>query len=254
MRARPAILSLRTVLAFALVYALAFLPAMLLAAQAANLQISPVSVSFRATQGAAGISLQNFGDQPLHGQVRVFVWDQKDGEDVLVPATDLVASPPIMEVAPKSSQVVRLVRRNAQAAPVERTYRILIDEIPRGDGAASGVAIRLQYSVPVFVLPLDDSAAPRLAWSVLQKNGAWYLRVRNDGDLHAQLGATTLRTAAGKDIQLSKGLLGYALPGRSREWRLPDTGASAGLAPPLAARSFVNAQPAEAAVSLDQSH
>ncbi len=211
-------------------------------AGAANLQISPVSISFRATQTAAGITLQNFGDQPLHGQVRVFSWDQKDGEDVLAPATDVVASPPIMEVPPNGAQTVRLVRRNGQSAGREQTYRILIDEIPRGEAAASGVAIRLQYSVPVFVMPLDEKAAPQLAWSLVKKDGAWFLRVNNTGAMHAQIGATTLRTAAGKEIQLSKGLLGYALAGRSREWRL---GADSPAAP-LAIRTTVNAQPLEA--------
>jgi fimbrial chaperone protein len=66
----------------------------LLPAAAANLQISPVSIQFRAGQGAAGVSLQNYGDTPLYGQVRVYAWDQRDGQDVLTPANDVVASPP----------------------------------------------------------------------------------------------------------------------------------------------------------------
>lgn len=230
---------------FAPTLAAALLVAALAPAGAANLQISPVSINFRAAQTAAGITLQNFGEQALHGQVRVFAWDQKDGEDVLVPATEVVASPPIMEVPPNGAQTVRLVRRNGQPAGSEQTYRLLIDEIPRGEATASGVAIRLQYSVPVFVMPIDEKAAPRLAWSLLQKDGAWFLRVRNEGGLHAQIGATTLRTAAGKEIQLSKGLLGYALAGRSREWRL---GADF-VAAPLAIRTTVNAQPVEARAS-----
>lgn len=243
----------RAIRRFAPTLASAALAALLVAtltpagAGAANLQISPVSISFRATQTAAGITLQNFGDQPLHGQVRVFTWDQKDGEDVLAPATDVVASPPIMEVAPKGAQTVRLVRRNGQPAQREQTYRILIDEIPRGEGAASGVAIRLQYSVPVFVVPADDKAAPRLTWSLLKRDGAWFLRVRNDGAMHAQLGATTLRTPTGKEIQLSKGLLGYALAGRSREWRVG--GDPGSIAAPLAIRTTVNGQPVDAAAS-----
>ena len=215
-------------------------------AHAANLQISPVSISLRANQTAAGVTLQNFGDQPLHGQVRVFVWDQKDGEDVLTPTNDVVASPPIMEVAPGATQTVRLVRRNAAPGALEQTYRILIDEIPKTDAAASGVAIRLQYSVPVFVLPAGDSAAPRLAWTLKKADGAWFLEARNDGALHAQIGATTLRGANGKELELGKGLLGYALPGRTRRWRLPD-GASALAAGQVTVHTTVNAQAVQAA-------
>lgn len=232
---------------------LALLPA-LVPARAANLQISPVSIQFRAGQGAAGINLQNYGDTPLYGQVRVYAWDQRNGEDVLTPATDVVASPPVMEIAARSTQTIRLVRRNGAPAPFEQTYRILIDEIPRNDaaGASTGVAIRLQYSVPVFALPADDKAAPRLDWTLVRKDGAWLLRVRNDGQLHAQIGATTLKGADGKERELSKGLLGYVLPGKVREWRVAvDAGADLG-APgaALPIRAHINAQPLDASATV----
>lgn len=218
----------------------------------ANLQISPVSIQFRAGQGASGVNLQNYGDAALTGQVRVYAWDQRDGQDVLTPATDVVASPPLMEVAARSSQTIRLVRRNPAQAAAEQSYRILIDEIPRDDGAAGGVAIRLQYSVPAFVAPADPRAAPRLEWTLFRRDGAWMLRVRNDGGLHAQIGAATLRDAGGKEYALSKGLLGYALAGRMHEWRVPVDAAAALGAPgaALAVQANINAQPSTAAATI----
>jgi fimbrial chaperone protein len=209
--------------------------------QAANLQISPVMINFHASQAAAGINLQNYGETPLYGQVRVYTWDQQGGEDVLAPATEVVASPPIMEIGPRSSQTIRLVRRTASAAAGEQSYRVLIDEIPRGDGPDNGVAIRLQYSVPLFVLPADDRAAPVLTWTVLRKNGDWTLRVQNTGTLHAQIGATSIGTADNKKYDLSKGLLGYALPGKTREWRL-SVDKTADLVGPLTIHASVNAR------------
>lgn len=188
-------------------------------AAAANLQISPVSIAFQPGQGAAGINLQNFGDTPLYGQVRVYAWDQKDGGDVLTPTTDIVASPPVIEVAANSSQTVRLVRRAPADGTMERSYRILIDEIPRTE-AASGVAIRLQYSVPVFVTPAAPGAAPALAFSLVRRDGKLVLRPQNGGALHAQLGATRARVGT-TEVEISKGLFGYALAGHMREWELP---------------------------------
>ncbi|MEW6022319.1 MAG: molecular chaperone [Pseudomonadota bacterium] len=225
-----------------------------LGAQAASLQISPVSISLRANQAAGGINLQNLGERPVYGQVRVFAWDQRNGEDVLTPTDELVASPPIIEVGAKGSQTIRLVRKGGAAAGAapgnpERTYRLLIDEIPREDEQASGVAIRLQYSVPVFVAPVDEAAAPNLAWSVLRKDNAWVLRVRNSGALHAQVGAASLVDGAGKETEISKGLLGYALAGREREWRLP-VEPSVRLGAPLTVRANVNARPSSAAASV----
>lgn len=219
------------------------------AAQGANLQISPVSISFQPGQNAAGIQLQNNGDTPLYGQVRVYAWDQRDGVDALTPTTQLVASPPIIEIAGKSAQTIRLVRRGvagtaATPGGAEQTYRILIDELPRGDPQQGNVAIRLQYSVPAFVLPADTQAAPQLEWSTFQRAGAWHLRARNTGALHAQIGATSV-TVGSRDVVLSKGLLGYALPGRTREWALPADVAGA-LPAPLAIDTTVNAKPQSA--------
>jgi len=216
-------------------------------AQSANLQISPVSISFQPGQNAAGIQLQNNGDTPLYGQVRVYAWDQRDGVDALTPTTQLVASPPIIEIAGKSAQTIRLVRRAGVAVTpggAEQTYRILIDELPRGDPQQGNVAIRLQYSVPAFVLPADTQAAPQLEWSTFQRAGAWHLRARNTGALHAQIGATSV-TVGSRDVVLSKGLLGYALPGRTREWALPADVAGA-LPAPLAIDTTVNAKPQSA--------
>lgn len=212
-------------------------------AAAANLQISPVSIAFQPAQAAAGINLQNFGDTPLYGQVRVYAWDQQNGIDVLTPTTDVVASPPIIEVAANSSQTIRLVRRSVAPGATpgpERSYRILIDEIPRGD-TGTGVAIRLQYSVPVFVVPSAAGAAPTLRFSLGKRDGNVVLRAQNSGALHAQLGATRVRTAAGVDVELSKGLLGYALAGREREWQLPKDKA-ASLSGPLTVIANVNAR------------
>ena len=210
--------------------------------QGANLQISPVTLNFRAEQGAAGINLQNLGDQPMYGQVRVFAWDQRDGEETLAPTQELVASPPIVEIAANSRQTIRLVR--AQAGPVaqEKTYRVLIDEVSRDDDTGrSGVDIRLRYSVPVFVLPAGAPGKEVLDWQVFRNKGEWMLRIRNSGNFHAQIGAMTFTNQAGKEFVISKGLFGYVLAARMRVWRLP-VGGEAELDGPLSIAVNVNAK------------
>lgn len=210
--------------------------------QGANLQISPVTLNFRAEQGAAGINLQNLGDQPMYGQVRVFAWDQRDGEETLAPTQELVASPPIVEIAANSRQTIRLVR--AQTGPVaqEKTYRVLIDEVSRDDDTGrSGVDIRLRYSVPVFVLPAGAPGKEVLDWQVFRNKGEWMLRIRNSGNFHAQIGAMTFTNQAGKEFVISKGLFGYVLAARMRVWRLP-VGGEAELDGPLSIAVNVNAK------------
>ena len=191
-------------------------------AGAANLQISPVTINMRAEQTSAGITLQNLGDAPLFGQVRVFLWDQANGEEAMSPTQELVASPPIVEIAANGRQTIRLVRTQAASAQQERTYRVLIDEVGRDDDPArSGVDIRLRYSVPVFVLPSGAPGKEVLDWQVYRKDGEWMLRVQNTGNFHAQIGSLTLTNQAGKSFVISNGLFGYVLAGRMRVWRLP---------------------------------
>lgn len=191
-------------------------------AGAANLQISPVTINMRAEQTSAGITLQNLGDAPLFGQVRVFLWDQANGEEAMSPTQELVASPPIVEIAANGRQTIRLVRTQAASAQQERTYRVLIDEVGRDDDPArSGVDIRLRYSVPVFVLPSGAPGKEVLDWQVYRKDGEWMLRVQNTGNFHAQIGSLTLTNQAGKNFVISNGLFGYVLAGRMRVWRLP---------------------------------
>ena len=214
-------------------------------ARAASLQISPVMINLRATQTATGISLQNDGDVPIYGQVRVFLWDQKGGDDVLTPTDDMIASPPVMQIAPKSTQTIRLVRRSGGAPGPERQYRVLIDEVPTDTETREGVSIKLQYSVPVFIAATAPNVAPQLSWQFFKRDGAWYLRVSNSGTLHAQIGATTLATADGKEYELSKGLLGYALAGRQREWRLA-LAPTIALDGALAIRANINTRPGSA--------
>lgn len=190
-------------------------------AAAASLQISPVSLFLRGEQSATAIQLRNTGEAPIYGQVRVFTWDQRGSEDVLDPAQDVAASPPLVQVAPGETQLIRVIRLGP-ASPVERTYRLLIDEITReGEPQAAGVDFRLRYSIPLFMLPEREPGPPQLAWRVLRRDARWMLAIANNGGMHAQIGSMKFVAATGAEHEISKGLFGYVLPGRTREWLLP---------------------------------
>ncbi|WP_277961811.1 fimbrial biogenesis chaperone [Pseudomonas sp. RIT-To-2] len=188
---------------------------------AATLQVAPVKVDFTQGQNAAGLALDNPGDTPVYGQVRVFRWDQDANGDVLSPSPEVVASPPIIQLAGHGQQLIRLIRVQAGNPAVEQSYRLLIDEIPPpGSDQPVGVAIRMRYSVPVFVAPAR-TAPVSLAWRVVRDAGQWQLRLANNGQRHTQVGALSLVDSAGHALQVSKGLLGYALAGHARQWPLP---------------------------------
>lgn len=230
-------------------------------AAAATLQISPVMVELGPKDNASGLTLRNPGEQPLYGQVRVYRWTQVDGNDVLSPTQEIIASPPLIQIPAQAEQLVRLVRpapdagatpsATATASAAEQNYRLLIDELPDpGEKPADGVTIRLRYSVPVFVEPPGNSGTPQLKWTLQQDSGGWDLAVENTGTRRAQISAVELVDASGAAHLLNKGLLGYALAGQARRWHVtlpPDTG----LGGAVRLRAAVNATPVTASIRIE---
>ena len=192
---------------------------------AANyLQISPILLEMQPGQTAAGLRLRNPGDEAVNGQVRVYKWSQAKGEDVLVPATDVIASPPIIQVDPQGEQLIRLVRTNGATVTLEQNYRLLVDELPGGRiDQQNNVRLRLRYSIPIFALP-PGAPGPILKWTVVTKGKTIVLRGANSGNLHARISSVVLLTAQGKKITVAEGLLGYALAGSMREWEIASPG------------------------------
>ncbi|MFC4253251.1 fimbrial biogenesis chaperone [Sinimarinibacterium flocculans] len=195
---------------------------------ASGFSVSPTRVDFPADERVQGLRLHNHGDQPIQAQLRVFAWSQVDGEDVLEPSTDLVVSPPMTTLAPGSQQLVRIVRRDGSAAAsVERSYRLLVDELPpaRTQPASTlppGLNFVIRYSVPLFIAA--SSAAPaegELTWSTeTATDGRLRLAVRNPSARHAQLSGLRVLDAQGQVLHRHDGLLGYVLAGAGRSWLL----------------------------------
>ncbi|TFZ00271.1 fimbrial biogenesis chaperone [Ramlibacter humi] len=203
-------------------------------ARSADLQLSPVSIQFTGAEKAQALWLMNTGTQPLHAQVRLFRWSQADDEDRLEPTQALAASPPMVEIAPGRTQMVRIVRREDAAAGDEQSFRLLVDEIPVRPAAAaggdapqaasgSGLQLVLRYSVPVFV---NDVAVPRDAPAV-GVAGAWAggdtptLTLANPARRRVRVSHVVHEDAQGRRTVLVPGLLGYVLSGQRRRWGMP---------------------------------
>ena len=194
---------------------------------ATGLQVAPVGLELTPANPAQGLWLTNTGGDALHAQVRVFHWTQVDGKDVLTPTQALVASPPMLNLAPGAQQLVRVIRTGAAAAnTTEDAYRLLVDELPPSDlQKNTGVRYVLRYSIPVFAgsgAATDDSTAgAALQWTLLRaEDGSATLQIRNGGVRHAQLADVVLQPPGGEAVTLSAGLLGYVLPGSTMLWPL----------------------------------
>ncbi|NYT44996.1 molecular chaperone [Alcaligenaceae bacterium] len=189
---------------------------------AAGLQISPISITIPADKRADEVWLRNTSAEVVHAQVRVYHWSQAEGEDVLAPDQHMVASPPMVQLQPGQQQLVRLVRVGPLTAPAssERTYRLLIDELPiQRSTAKAGLDFVFRYSVPVFIAGTAPAKA-QLDWSVQEVDGQAWLRVANSGTSRAQLANIEYTPQGGKAVMAMNGLAGYVLAGQYRSLQL----------------------------------
>lgn len=224
-------------------------------AGAASLQVAPIGLEFLPSDSAQGLWLTNTGGDRLRAQVRVFQWSQVDGEDVLTPTQALAASPPMLSLEPSAQQLVRVVRLDTPGpSGGEQAYRLLVDELPQPDSAKqSGVRYVLRYSIPVFVAPAPppDAAtvAETLHWSLVQDGDGIALQARNSGAFHAQLSQVSLLPPGGTSIELTAGLLGYVLPGKTRRWPLKQT--TAQLPPGTRLKVSINGKAVDQTFAID---
>ena len=179
-------------------------------AQASGLQVEPTSVTI--TERSEEMWLVNSGDVPLQAQVRVYRWVQDADGERLEPTEDLLASPPMAQLAPGGRRLVRLVSTGARSC--EDTFRLAIDELPAPQTETAGLRYVMHYSVPVFVTPKRcEAIAPQLTWRIETQATTAHLVVNNGGAMHAQLADLTFVDANGQRTPLTPGLLGYVLAG-----------------------------------------
>lgn len=202
---------------------------------ASAILVWPVDPVIEADARAAAVWLENRGTEPVLLQLRIFSWKQQDGQNVYLEQTGIVATPPMVEVAPGARQLARLTRTVPAPPGEELAYRIIIDEIPRratdGVSAAAGVRFQLRYSIPLFVYGegasrprsragSSEADGPRLSWRNVMHEGRAFLEVQNHGSIHARLTRAQLQ-GEGTAVSMADGLLGYVLPGATMRWPLP---------------------------------
>ncbi len=219
------------------------------AALAASLQVSPASIEVPAPGAATIITLRNVGTDPLNAQIRVFRWSQIDGGEKLEPTDDLIASPPITSLPPKTDYTIRLVRVSKRPISAGEAYRLLVDELPESKAGQRGVVtLVMRYSVPVFFYPRQASEA-KLAWALDQRGGQAYLSTTNSGDRHARISALTLRDGGATAASFGDGLTGYVLGHSTMRWRVPGNVQRLGVDRPIMVAAQGDAGPINVALS-----
>jgi fimbrial chaperone protein len=195
-----------------------------LPAAAGPFSISPVRIYMAPRERATAITITNEGDEPLVMQADIYDWKQKaSGEDELVLTEDMIVSPPIIKVAPKSRQVVRLAMLRPRPAGEQLTYRLIVREIPEAKPAGTNVQLQiaLAFSMPVFITP--NGVQRNVVCTAERAADAVKAVCDNTGNAFAQPRSFELTAANGGKLA-STDTGGYILPGVKRGFELKNAG------------------------------
>lgn len=200
--------------------------------------VTPVRIFMAPRDRATAVTITNEGDDELVMQADIYTWSQKpDGTDDLKLSDDLILSPPIIKIAGKSRQVVRLAMVSPPASGTQLTYRMILREIPEAHQPDKKVQLQiaLAFSLPVFITP---PAAKRDLTCTIARSApdAVSARCENHGGAYAQPRDLALLGSDGAKIAGLESAA-YVLPGITRTYSIK---ASSGTIPSGAAKLAVN--------------
>jgi len=200
--------------------AMVFLAVFAAATYAAEFSVTPVRIFMTPRDRAVAITVVNEGDEEMVMQSELFLWKQTaNGDENLTVTDDLVLSPPITRLAPRSRQVIRLARVGPPPTSEERQYRLVVREVPEAKPSKDmKVQLALAFSLPVFITP---NGARRQLSCKPERAQADLVRVycENTGTAYAQARAFTLTSATGERLA-NRDSGGYLLPEVKRTFEL----------------------------------
>lgn len=193
---------------------------------AGDFSVTPVRIFMDGKDRAVAITVVNEGDEEIVMQADLYSWRQKpSGDDDLALTEEMILSPPILKLAPKSRQIVRLARLGPAPSSDQLTYRMIVREVPEAKPASKELKLQiaLAFSLPVFVTP--PSAKRQLSCSVERVAADTVNAVcENTGKAYAQPVAFTLSAENGAQLAL-RDTGGYILPGVKRGFAIKSQGA-----------------------------
>ena len=188
---------------------------------ASTFNIAPIRANLSGAHHTEVLTLANVEDDPVVVQVRVVRWSQADGEEQLDDTRDLLATPPVLQIGPKSEQIVRVALRQQPDPARELSYRIVFQEVPQTASTQfMGLRVALRLSVPVFIAPAGGKAIADVGWEARWlPDGKLELAATNRGNAHLQVTdfEVLLADAGGKIRGVTAK---YVLPGSRMTWLL----------------------------------
>jgi fimbrial chaperone protein len=155
----------------------------------AHFSVIPVQIFINGAAPSPNtfLKINNTSDVTKRFQAQVFSWTQTDKEPIqLTPSQEIVLFPLLLTIEAGKSRDLR-VGIVAPPKPVEKTYRILIQELPDAQTQekpkGTGISFLIKMSVPVFVTPEQPQSQPGIT-NLANNKGKFSFQLSNTGNAH----------------------------------------------------------------------
>ncbi|MFJ2988767.1 molecular chaperone [Collimonas sp. NPDC087041] len=194
--------------------------------RAASFNVNPIGFDLSAERPSGVLQIRNTGDAPVRIQVSAVDWSTDGREEVQAETDALLLNPPIFAIQPGQIQFLRFGMRNPLTPTSEKSYRLLIEEVPSAGPQTSGLRTLLKVSIPVFIVP--QQKREDISWQLQRRAGGLMLTAANNGNVHNKIVSIQLSNPDGKGaLQISTPA--YVLPGQHKEWPLANGTIRSGL-------------------------
>jgi len=188
-----------------------------------DFNVNPVRVYLDGKTRSGTIVVESLSDEVLTIQASMNAWTQQDGrDDLIVPTEDMMVSPPIFKIQPRSRQVVRVGNLKKPDASREGAYRLYLEEVPppRKPGD-EGITVSMRISLPIFIAPASGRVQSALKWKAVPVDAKNFdLVFSNSGTGHIQISAISIRLQDGFVLAENPEMMTYILPGQSHTFKL----------------------------------
>ena len=194
-------------------------------ARAADFTVNPIQIFLAGQTRSAILTVQNTSGEPLRFQLNAFAWAQDSaGLMLLTPTSEIIFFPRLLTLAPGEQRIVR-VGTSVPTGPVERAYRIFVEELPPSTQQATPpgqVRVLARMGIPIFVEARTGRAELRLI-PPTQQPGRLVFELRNTGTKHAVPQTIRVRGhgPAGETVWEGEQEGWYILAGEHRLYEMP---------------------------------
>lgn len=125
-------------------------------------------------------------------QVQAMSWEIQNGEDVVKPTRDIIATPVIVSIKPNVKQIIRVGLNRKPDKEQELFYKILVSEIPSLKRAeVKGTQITVEFSIPIILKATENTKTNINLKSKILSDSTINLKIENEGKKHEIINSIT---------------------------------------------------------------